>query len=67
MRVLYRAAVVKRELNQMSKLLIYQLIYVPTLTAGHKLWVVTERMRLRIQAAEKSFLWGWLGSGLETT
>ncbi len=29
---------------------------VPTLTYGHKLWVVTERMRLWIQAAKMSFL-----------
>lgn len=31
-------------------------IYVPTLTHGHELWVVTYRMRLEIQAAEMSFL-----------
>jgi len=35
---------------------IYRSIYVPTLTYGHKLWVVTERMRSQIQAAEISFL-----------
>jgi len=29
---------------------------VPTLTYGHELWVVTERTRLRIQAAEMGFL-----------
>ncbi len=45
--------------------LIYQSICVPALTYGHKLWVVTEEMRLRIQAAEMSFLRGWLGSVLE--
>jgi len=32
--------------------LIYRAIYVPTLTYGHELWVVTERMRSRIQAAK---------------
>lgn len=31
----------------------YLLIYVPTQTYGHMLWVVIERTRLRIQAAEK--------------
>ena len=31
-------------------------IYVPTLTYGHELWVVTERTRTRIQAAKMSFL-----------
>ncbi len=30
--------------------------YVPTLTYGHELWVVTERTRLQVQAAEMSFL-----------
>jgi len=49
------SVVVKRELSQNATLLIYQSIYVPTLTYGHKIWVVTER-RLRIQAAELSFL-----------
>ena len=32
------------------------LISVPTLTYGHELWVVTERMRLRIQVTKMSFL-----------
>ncbi|KAI3368927.1 hypothetical protein L3Q82_025906 [Scortum barcoo] len=35
---------------------IYRSIYVPTLTYGHELWVMTERTRSRIQAAEMSFL-----------
>uniref|UniRef100_A0A8C6NQZ4 Reverse transcriptase domain-containing protein n=1 Tax=Nothobranchius furzeri TaxID=105023 RepID=A0A8C6NQZ4_NOTFU len=56
MRALYRSVVVKRELSQKANLSIYRLIYVPTLTYGHELWVVTERTRLRIQAAEMSFL-----------
>jgi len=47
---------VKRELSRKAKLSIYRSIYVPTLTYGHKLWVVTEGMRSRIQAAEMSFL-----------
>ncbi|KAK0153876.1 hypothetical protein N1851_004048 [Merluccius polli] len=32
------------------------LLYVPNLTYGHELWVVTERTRSRIQAAEMTFL-----------
>uniref|UniRef100_A0A8C6LRX0 Reverse transcriptase domain-containing protein n=1 Tax=Nothobranchius furzeri TaxID=105023 RepID=A0A8C6LRX0_NOTFU len=56
MRALYRSVVVKRELSQKAKLSIYRSIYVPTLTYGHELWVVTERTRSRIQAAEMSFL-----------
>uniref|UniRef100_A0A8C6KZ86 Reverse transcriptase domain-containing protein n=1 Tax=Nothobranchius furzeri TaxID=105023 RepID=A0A8C6KZ86_NOTFU len=53
---LYQSVVVNRELSQKAKLSIYRSIYVPTLTYGHELWVVTERTRSRIQAAEMSFL-----------
>ncbi|MDF4341185.1 hypothetical protein P3480_25615, partial [Vibrio parahaemolyticus] len=53
---LRRTIKVKRELSWKAKLLIYWSIYVPTLTYGHELWVVTERMRSQIQAAEMSFL-----------
>ena len=64
MRTLYRTVVVKKELSQKAKLSIYQLVYVPTLTYGHKLWVVTERMRSRIQAAEMNLLWRVSGLSL---
>ena len=40
---LYRSAVVKRELSQKVRLSVYQSIFVPTLTCGHELWIVTER------------------------
>uniref|UniRef100_A0A8C6KHS8 Reverse transcriptase domain-containing protein n=1 Tax=Nothobranchius furzeri TaxID=105023 RepID=A0A8C6KHS8_NOTFU len=56
MRALYQSVVVKRELSQKAKLSIYRSIYVPTLTYGCELWVVNERMRLRIQATKMSFL-----------
>ncbi|KAK3549179.1 hypothetical protein QTP70_033971 [Hemibagrus guttatus] len=56
MRSMYRTVVVKKELSRKAKLSIYQSIYVPTLTYGHELWVMTERVRFRIQAAEMSFL-----------
>ncbi|KAK0144601.1 putative uncharacterized transposon-derived protein F52C9.6 [Merluccius polli] len=45
-----------RELSRKAKLSIYQSIFVPALTYGHELWVVTERTRSRVQAAEMSFL-----------
>ncbi|TWW61027.1 hypothetical protein D4764_05G0011170 [Takifugu flavidus] len=48
--------VVKRELSQKAKLSIYRSIFVPTLTYGHELWVMTERRRSRVQAAEMSIL-----------
>ncbi|TWW56216.1 hypothetical protein D4764_08G0002030 [Takifugu flavidus] len=44
------------KLSQKAKLLIYRSIFVPTLTYGHELWVMTERTRSRVQAAEMSFL-----------
>ncbi|KAI3375226.1 hypothetical protein L3Q82_021728 [Scortum barcoo] len=57
MRSVYRTVVVKKELSRKAKLLsIYRSIYVPTLTYGHELWVMTERTRSWIQAAEMSFL-----------
>ncbi|TWW64250.1 hypothetical protein D4764_03G0012580 [Takifugu flavidus] len=56
MRALNRSIVVKRELSRKARLSIYRLIYIPVLTYGHQRWVMTERMRSRIQAAEMSFL-----------
>ena len=62
MRTLNRSVVVKRELSCKAKLSIYRSVYVPILTYGHELWVMTERMRSRVQAA-KSILFSpgeWL-------
>ncbi|KAK3528617.1 hypothetical protein QTP70_006030 [Hemibagrus guttatus] len=42
MRSMYRSVVVKKELSRKAKLSIYQSIYVPTLTYGHELWVMTD-------------------------
>ncbi|XP_054592057.2 LINE-1 retrotransposable element ORF2 protein [Nothobranchius furzeri] len=56
MRTLSRSVVGKRELSQKARLSIYRSIYIPILTYGHELWVMTERTRSRIQAAEMSFL-----------
>ncbi len=56
MRAMYRSIVEKKELSRKAKLSIYRSIYVPTLTYGHELCVMTERTRSRIQAAEMSFL-----------
>ncbi len=54
MRSMYWSVMVKKELSCKAKLSVS--IYVPTLTYGHELWVMTERTRSRIQAAEMSFL-----------
>ena len=64
MRALYRSGVVKKELSRKAKLSIYRSIYIPTLTYGHKLGVVTESMRSQIQAAEMSCLWRVAGLSL---
>ena len=56
MRQLSRGVLGKRELSREAKLAIYRSIYVPTLTYGHELWVLTERTRSRVQAAEMRFL-----------
>ncbi|KAK0152442.1 putative uncharacterized transposon-derived protein F52C9.6 [Merluccius polli] len=56
MRTLHGSVAVKRELSQKAKLSIYQSIFVPALTCGHELWVVTERTRSRVQAAKMNFL-----------
>ncbi|KAK3536250.1 hypothetical protein QTP86_000153 [Hemibagrus guttatus] len=65
MRSMYRSVVVKKELSQKAKLSIYQSIYVPTLTYGHELWVMTKRVRSQIQAAKMSFLRRVAGAPLE--
>ncbi|KAK3566846.1 hypothetical protein QTP86_004550 [Hemibagrus guttatus] len=64
MRPMYRSVVVKKELSRKAKLSIYQSIHVPTLTYGHELWVMTEKVRSRIQAAEMSFLRRVVGRSL---
>ena len=56
MRSMYRSVMVKKELSRKAELSIYRSIYVPILTYGHELWVMTERTRSQIQAAEMSFL-----------
>ena len=53
---LYRTVATKTELSRREKLSIYRSIFVPTLTYGHEGWVMTERTRLRVQAAEMGFL-----------
>ena len=50
------ASAVMRTLHGSIVVKIYQSIYVPALTYGHELWVMTERTRSRVQAAEMSFL-----------
>ncbi|TWW73523.1 hypothetical protein D4764_15G0009170 [Takifugu flavidus] len=53
---LNRSVMVTKELSRKAKLSFFQSIYFPILTYGHQRWVMTKRMRSRIQAAEMSFL-----------
>ena len=56
MRQLHRSVVLKRELSLRAKLSIFRSVFVPILTYGHECWIMTERVRSRIQAAEMGFL-----------
>ena len=56
MHSLCHTIVMKSELSQKAKLSIYRSIFVPTLTYGHEGWVMIERMKSQIQAAEMCFL-----------
>ena len=47
---------VKRELSQIAMLTIYWSIFVPTLTYGHELWVITKTTISLVKATEMSFL-----------
>ena len=62
MRALRQSIAVRRELSRKAKLSIYQSIFVPTLTYGLEIWVVTNRTRSWVQAAEMSFL-HWVKNG----
>ena len=53
---LHRTVVTKRELSRKAKLSIYWSVFIPTLTYGHERWVMTKRMRSRVQTAEMGFL-----------
>ncbi|MHB9337741.1 RNA-directed DNA polymerase, partial [Fusobacterium pseudoperiodonticum] len=53
---LRRSVVIKRELGVKAKLAIFNSVFIPILTYGHEFWIMTERMRSRVQAAEMGFL-----------
>ena len=63
MRLLYWSVMVKKELSRKAKLSIDRSIYVPIIY-GHELWVMTERIRSRIPAAEMRFLRRVVGRSL---
>ena len=56
MRQLHQSVVLKRELCTKAKLSIFRSVYVPVLTYGHECWIMNEKVRSRVQAAEMGFL-----------
>ena len=53
--VLYRSIVQKRKVYKKAKFSVFRSIFVPILTYGHKCWVMTKKVRSRVQAAEIGF------------
>ena len=64
MRQLYRSVVLKRELCKKTKFSVFRSVFVPILAYGHKCWVMTKRVRSRVQAAEMFFLRKVIGLSL---
>ena len=50
LRELYLPIVAKKDLSNAAKFVVFRLVYVPSLSYVHELWVMTERMRSRVQA-----------------
>lgn len=58
---LEKLIITKKELSIKAKIAIYKTIYVPNLIYGHESWILTDRVRSRIQAAEMRYLRKILG------
>ena len=56
MRALHHSVVLKWELSRKEKLSVFKFIFVPIVTYGHELWVMTKRMRSQMQASKMRFL-----------
>ena len=56
MRQLYRSVVLKQELYTKAKLSVFRSVFVLILTYVHECWVMTERVRFRVQAVKMGFL-----------
>lgn len=55
-RLLFCSVAMTRELSWKAKLLIYCSVYIPALTWGHELWIITDRTRPWTQRTETGFL-----------
>ena len=56
LRSLHRSVVTKKEVSWRTKMAIFNAVYRPILIYGHEQWVMTERIRSRVRAAEMRFL-----------
>ena len=59
MRQLHRSVILKRKLCTKTELSIFRSVNVSILTYGqygHECWIITEKVRSRVQAAEMGFL-----------
>ena len=56
MRAMHYSVAMKQKLSKTKNLSVFKTIFFPILTYGHKAWVMTERMRLQVQASEIRFL-----------
>jgi len=55
LRELDRSVFTKRDFSNAVKLSVFKLVFAPILTYGHDPWVMTERVRSQVQAAEMGF------------
>ena len=55
-RELWKTVVGNARLSQEAKLAVFKSLFRPILTYGHESWIMTDRMRSRVQAAEMRFL-----------
>jgi len=55
LRELDRSVFTKRDFSNAVQLSVFKLVFAPILTYGHDPWVMTERVRSQVQAAEMGF------------
>ena len=51
-----RSMIVKKEISKETKMKIYKSVFRPILTCGCESWIVTNKLRSKIQAAEMKYL-----------
>ena len=56
MRALHYSVVIKQELSKKTKLSLIKKVFVPIITYDHEFWLITERVRLQVQAFKMRFL-----------